>query len=347
MIKKGGFFLLILLAVGAYFAYPYAKLFYLASRPNTSFEQQKKAFYIKSIDSLDVVYQNIGKELVKNYENFEFVAQEMNYSSSKLVPGKYVIEKGMTNKEIVTQLRGGYGRKEVTITFNNIRFKDELCEKLSTQIEAEADDICALLNDPNFVAKYGFNTTTIMTLFLPNSYRLQWSTTAEALIDRMAQEYKAFWTDERKQKARNLGLSQSEVSTLASIVQAEQSVKKDEQPVIAGLYINRLRARMPLQSDPTLIFALGDYSIRRVLNEHKKISSPYNTYIYPGLPPGPINLPEISAIDAVLNYDRNNYYYMCAKPDFSGYHNFARNYSQHLIYAREYQRALNRRRIMK
>ncbi len=161
----------------------------------------------------------------------------------------------------------------------------------------------------------------------------------------MATEYKKFWTTERKAKANKLNLSQSDVAILASIVQAEQSVHSDERPIVAGLYINRLRIGMALQSDPTLVYGLGDFTIRRVLNKHKEIDSPYNTYKHRGLPPGPINLPNIKSLDAVLNYKSHNYIYMCAKEDFSGYHNFAKTYNQHLIYARKYQRELNKRKI--
>ncbi|MEM9025071.1 MAG: endolytic transglycosylase MltG, partial [Bacteroidota bacterium] len=166
-----------------------------------------------------------------------------------------------------------------------------------------------------------------------------------AFFQRMAREFKAFWTDERKAKARKAGLSQSQVATLASIVQAEQSNHRDERPRVAGLYVNRLHKGMRLQADPTVIYALQDFSIRRVLNVHKDVDSPYNTYRHAGLPPGPINLPEIASLDAVLNHEQHNYLYMCAKPDFSGYHNFAKTYEQHLVNARKFQRELNKRKI--
>lgn len=161
----------------------------------------------------------------------------------------------------------------------------------------------------------------------------------------MAREYKRFWTDERKAKAKAQGLSQSQVSILASIVQSEQGAHPEERPVVAGLYLNRLKKGMRLESDPTLIHAIGDFTIKRVLKVHKKIVSPYNTYMHKGLPPGPILLPEVSAMDAVLDPDENNYIYMCAKEDFSGFHNFASSYNQHINNARRYQRELNRRKI--
>lgn len=333
------------LVVGAYVAYPNIKLYMWAYKANTAFDDAKKDLFIPSNSTQEDVFNLLENGYIKDIKKLKFVASRMNYTGSKVVAGKYVLMSGMTNKDIITELRGGYGRKEVSVTFNTIRLKNELCKQLSENIEATEEEILNLLNDESFISKYGFTSETILTMFIPNTYRMQWSTSAEEVIQRMADEYKLFWNEERKQKAANIGLSQSKVAILASIVQAEQSIRRDEQPRIAGLYLNRLRNRMPLQSDPTLIFALGDFSINRVLHVDKQINSPYNTYKYAGLPPGPINLPEVSALEAVLNAEKHNYLYMCAKPDFSGYHNFATSYAQHLIYAREYQRALNKRNI--
>jgi UPF0755 protein len=179
-----------------------------------------------------------------------------------------------------------------------------------------------------------------MSLFIPNTYEFWWDTSAEELFERMHKEYQSFWTEARSQKAQDLGLSKEEVSTLASIVQAE-SQKSDERPRIAGVYLNRLRIGMPLQADPTLVFAAGDFSIKRLTAKQMAIDSPYNTYKYAGLPPGPINLPDINSLDAVLNFEKHSYLYFCAKEDFSGYHSFAVGYDEHLSNARRYQRALN------
>jgi UPF0755 protein len=189
--------------------------------------------------------------------------------------------------------------------------------------------------------EYGFNKDNIICMFIPNTYEVYYTISADQLIERMYDEYQNFWNEERKQKANELGLSPIEVSILASIVQAE-SIKRDEAPIIAGLYLNRLKQGIPLQADPTLVFAVGDFTIKRVLNEHKEVESPYNTYKNKGLPPGPINMPEIATIDAVLNYKPSNYLYMCAKEDFSGYHNFTASYNEHLKNARRYQAALTR-----
>lgn len=207
------------------------------------------------------------------------------------------------------------------------------------------DQFLALLQDSVYIRKFDFDEETVMSMFIPNTYEAWWNTSPEVLFDRMYKEYQKFWTDERLAKAEALGLSPKEVSTLASIVQSESQQKADERPKIAGLYLNRLERGMPLQADPTLIFAIGDFEIRRVLNIHKEIESPYNTYKYVGLPPGPINLPDIKSIDAVLNAEDHAYLYMCAKEDFSGYHAFATNLVQHNANARRYQAALNRAKI--
>ncbi|MEP1953792.1 MAG: endolytic transglycosylase MltG, partial [Algoriphagus sp.] len=203
----------------------------------------------------------------------------------------------------------------------------------------------ALVQDSVYIRKFDFDEETIMSMFVPNTYELWWDSSAEALFDRMYREYTSFWTDERKQKASAIGLNQKEVSTLASIVQAESQQKADERPIIAGLYLNRLRIGMPLQADPTLVFASGDFELKRVLNVHKEIDSPYNTYKNIGLPPGPINLPDIKSLDAVLNPDNNDYLYMCAKADFSGYHAFASSLSEHNANARRLHAALNKAKI--
>ena len=336
-------FLLIALLVGAYIAYDMYKQVY---QPNVTLNNSiDKYFYIQSTYSFDdVVHDLYEKGYIINRESFEFVAEKKANFKNNIHPGRYLLEDGMSNNELIDLLRSGE-TIPVKVTFNNVRTKTDLAGKISKNLECDSTEVLDLLNNQEFVIKYGFNTTTILTLFLPNTYQFNWATTAEQAIVRMAEEYKKFWTEERKAKAYALNLSQSEVAILASIVQAEQSVHSDERPKVAGLYINRIRIGMALQSDPTLVYGLGDFSIRRVLNKHKEINSPYNTYKHRGLPPGPINLPSISSLDAVLNYENHDYLYMCAKEDFSGYHNFAKNYNQHLVYARKYQRELNNRNI--
>jgi UPF0755 protein len=300
--------------------------------------------YIKTGSELsDVQKSLIDQQILEDTASFRWVAEKKNYNNH-VYPGRYKIERKMSNNELVDALRSGI-QEPIQLTFNNVRTKKELAAKVATYIEATEADILALLKSDELAKSYGFNSQTFISLFIPNSYEFYWNTTAEGFVKRMAKEYKNFWNDSRNAKANALGMKQSEVSTLASIVQAEQLMRPDERAKIAGLYLNRLRIGMRLQSDPTLIFAIGDFTIKRVLNKDMAIDSKYNTYLYGGLPPGPINVPEISSIDAVLNAEKHNYLYMCAKADFTSYHNFATNLRQHNIYAREYQRELSRRRI--
>jgi UPF0755 protein len=245
----------------------------------------------------------------------------------------------MNNLQLVRMLRSGQ-QTPVRVTFNTVRTQEELAEKISVNLEVSKEQVLELLQDSVYIRKFGFEEETVMSLFIPNTYEFWWDTSAEELFERMHKEYQSFWTEARSQKAQDLGLSKEEVSTLASIVQAE-SQKSDERPKIAGVYLNRLRIGMPLQADPTLVFAAGDFSIKRLTAKQMAIDSPYNTYKYAGLPPGPINLPDINSLDAVLNFEKHSYLYFCAKEDFSGYHSFAVGYDEHLSNARRYQRALN------
>ncbi len=293
----------------------------------------------------DIIIQLEKKKVVNDTASFRWVAEKKNFHSH-IYPGRYRLKDGMSNNALVDLLRSGK-QEPLQLTFNTVRTKKELAEKVASYIEADESEIYSLLNSTEMAENYGFNTFTFISMFIPNSYEFYWNTSAEGFVKRMAKEYKKFWNESRIAKAKKMGMTQSEVSTLASIVQAEQLMKVNERPTIAGLYLNRLRDGMPLQSDPTLIFAIGDFTIKRVLNADKNVNSRYNTYRYSGLPPGPINVPEITSIDAVLNAEKNDYYYMCAKADFSGYHNFARTLSQHNAYAAQYRKALSKRRIMR
>lgn len=332
--------LVILVCLGGFSAWQFYSIIY---RSNVGIGTDGQYFYIPTGSTYEQVSNALVDEnIILNQASFDWVAEQKKYKLN-IKPGRYKLEAGMSNNELVNLLRSGE-QEPVMITFNNVRFKDELAGKVASYIEADSTEIISLLNDSDFVSKYGFNTTTFLTLFLPNTYEFWWNTSAEQFVERMAAEYKKFWTAERKQKANDLGLSQSEVSILASIVQKETN-KNDEKPTVAGVYLNRLKKGMLLQADPTLVYANKDFEARRVLNWHKKIDSPYNTYKYKGLPPGPICLPSISSIDAVLNAKSHNYLYFCAKADGSGYHSFASTYSEHLKNAREFQRELNKRKV--
>ncbi len=254
-------------------------------------------------------------------------------------PGRYLLKEGMSYRSVVHMFRRGL-QTPVRLTFNNIRTIDRLAGALSRQVEPDSLTLLAAFTDPRFTENYGFEPDTFLAMFIPNTYEVYWNTPVEALCDRMQKEYAKFWNGERSEKAARVGLSPLEVSVLASIVY-EETKKGDEMPRVAGVYINRLRIGMALQADPTLKFAAGDFSLRRVLALHKQIDSPYNTYMYPGLPPGPICMPSIRAIDAVLDYERHNYLYFCAAPDFSGYHRFAANLAGHERNRQAYIRFLN------
>lgn len=208
----------------------------------------------------------------------------------------------------------------------------------------DSSNLARLLMDSTYCAQIGYSTETLPCLFIPNTYEVYWTMTPEAFVKRMQKEHDRFWNEERKAKAQSIGLTPEEVATLASIVE-EETANNAEKPMVAGLYINRLHADMPLQADPTVKFALQDFGLRRILHTHLETDSPYNTYKHTGLPPGPIRIPSIQGIESVLNYTRHNYLYMCAKEDFSGTHNFAATFSQHLANARKYQQELNRRKI--
>lgn len=335
--------LLILLAGGAIIAY---ELYSRVYQPNLSLgEKETTFFYISTGSNLSEVTNKLyEKNYIIDRNAFEWVAEKKNYKNH-IHPGRYLLKDGMNNNELIDLLRSGK-QVPVNVTFNNVRTKEDLAGKVGKRIEADSSRIIELLNDKKTVAEYGFNKLTILTMFIPNTYEFYWDTSAEEFLDRMAKEYKNFWTPQRREKAAEIDLSQSEVSILASIVQSEQALHPDERPRVAGLYINRLNRGMLLQSDPTVVYGLGDFTINRVLNKHLTFDSPYNTYMYKGLPPGPICLPEISSLKAVLNYEKHDYIFMCAKADFSGYHEFAKTLRQHNVYARRYQRELNKRRIL-
>lgn len=260
-----------------------------------------------------------------------------------LKPGCYELREGMSVIDVVRMFKLGL-QTPVRVSMNNVKTVRQLAGKLSRQIEADSASLVAAFTDGELAARLGFDTLTLFSMFIPDTYEMWWTVAPGALAERMKKEYDRFWTGERSRKLERTGLSRLEAMTLASIVY-EETRKSDEMPTVAGVYMNRLRIGMPLQADPTVKYAVGDFSLRRILNKHLKTPSPYNTYLNKGLPPSPICMPSIEAIDAVLDYERHNYIFFCAKEDFSGYHNFAENYSRHLANARRYQAALNARNI--
>ena len=311
--------------------------------PNFLVEKESKHLFIPSGASFEDVQKIVYDEhFVNDPVAFGMLAKFMKYNNL-VKPGKFLIEKNSNNLEVIRKLRSG-DQVPVRITFNNSRVLSDVAEKLTANIELDGEEFLNVINSEVIARKYNFDLETFRCMFIPNTYEVYWTITNEDLVDRLYNEYTRFWNSERISKALEIGLTPVEVSVLASIVQAEVS-HHDESPVVAGLYLNRLHRNMPLQADPTLIYAVGDFTIKRVLNIHKEIDSPYNTYKYAGLPPGPINFPSIISIDAVLNYNKHNYIYMCAKEDFSGYHNFSSNLRQHNINALRYQQALNKAKL--
>ena len=340
-LEKRKKFMLVFLIAGSVLTISLTFYFYqVFFSPNTLWES--KEAYLLEIPTgavyAQVANQLYDKKVINEALSFSFVAKILGYQEG-VKSGLYRIEPNMNNLDLVRMLRAGR-QVPVKITFNTIRTKEELAKKITANLEVSEEQFLALLQDSVYIRSFEFEEETILSLFIPNTYEFWWNTSATGLFDRMHEEYQKFWIEERKQKAAALGLSQKEVSTLASIVQAE-SQKSDERPRIAGVYLNRLRTGMPLQADPTLVFAAGDFTIKRVTAKQMAIDSPYNTYKYTGLPPGPINLPDLNSLDAVLNAEKHDYLYFCAKADFSGYHSFAVSYNEHLNNARRYQQALN------
>lgn len=322
------------------FGYYFYQMLYT---PNVLVEQSAEVFFVRTGETFDEVRDRLGEDrIVNDILSFSVLAKLKNYDEL-VKPGRYVLQPDMTNLQLVNKLRAG-DQDAVRVTFNTIRWREELAEKITANLEISAEEFLTQLKSPAMAQKYGLTVETLPVLFIPNTYEMYWDISVEELFAKMHGEYEAFWTAERRAKAEEMGRSLAEVSILASIVQEEVS-HWEEAPKVAGLYLNRLDRGNRLDADPTLKYAAGDYTITRVLNKHKEIDSPYNTYKYSGLPPGPICLPELQALLAVLNAEDHGYLYMCASPDFNGYHNFARTLSEHNRNAARYQQALNQRGI--
>jgi UPF0755 protein len=308
---------------------------------------EKKEFYLyipTGSTYKDVITLLETNNIIKNRQTFEWAASKKKYPDN-VHPGCYRISYNMSNNELLNMLRSGM-QEPVNVVINIARTPEDLAGKIAEQIEASRKELMKLMDDETYLQQYGFNKQSIIGMFLPNTYEFWWNTNADGFLKRMYKEYDKFWTRERTGRARELNFTQNEVITLASIIINETN-KEDEYRRIAGVYINRLNQGIRLQADPTIKFALGDFERQRILMADTYIDSPYNTYMHAGLPPGPIAIPTIKAIDAVLKYEKHDYFYFCAKEDFSGYHNFARTLDQHNKNARSYQKALNRRNILK
>ena len=312
--------------------------------PNFLINQPSKTIIIEENTAFKKLTNLLIKDTILNdVLSFSFLSKLMEYRDN-IRYGAYRIKSNMSNLEVISMLRAG-NQTPISITFAYARKMDDLAGSLTKNIKLSKKEFLNHINQ-NIDNLFGFNENNIIGMFLPDTYEVYWDISSQKLIEKMYKEYNKFWDNERNEKLKKIGLNIKEVSVLASIVASETN-KLDEADRIAGVYINRLRKNMLLQADPTLVYAANDYSIRRVLNKHKKIQSPYNTYINKGLPPGPIRLTPKNYIDAVLNYEEHKYLFFCAKDDFSGYHEFAKTLSQHNKNARKFQRALNKRKIYK
>ncbi|MFD1063663.1 endolytic transglycosylase MltG [Winogradskyella litorisediminis] len=334
---------LIGLVIFGYFAfYIYNAMF----SPNTNFEEEETYIYISNDDT----YQNVRTQLIPildDIDSFDALATQKKYTSN-VKSGKFKIKKGMNNNEIINSIRSK--NIPVKLSFNNQASLEALAGRIASQIDADSTNLLEAMTDEKFLKSSGFKKETALGMYLPNSYQIFWNTSANKFVERMKSEYDKFWTPNRVAKAKALNFTKDEVMALASIVY-EESKQKSEQPRVAGVYINRLKIGMPLQADPTIKFAayqLPKYKntiIKRVLNVHKDIESPYNTYKYRGLPPGLITMPDLSAIDAVLNYEKHDYLYFAADPKKPGFHRFAKSLSQHNNNARAYHQYLDQQGI--
>lgn len=290
-------------------------------------------------------YGGLADSLLPGLEHrraFGLYARRINLPET-FKPGHYVLKPGMSVIEVARMLKLGM-QTPVRVTINNVRIPAQLAQKLARQIDADSAAIMQALTSPDVARSVGFDSVTLFSMFIPDTYEFYWTVTPEEFVQRMKREYDRFWTPERDSLRKRSGLSRLGVMIVASIVY-EETRKTDEMPRIAGVYVNRLRKGIPLQADPTVKYAMQDFGLRRILYKHLKYPSPYNTYVNKGLPPSPICMPGVNAIDAVLNFERHDYIFFCARPTFDGYHNFARTLREHNANARAYSAELNRRKI--
>jgi UPF0755 protein len=321
-----------------------ARYYVRATKPIIHLKERKTTFFfIHTGSGFGAVRDSLAKKgYLSDVETFEWLARRKHYDQH-VKPGRYRLVNGMTNNMLVNLLRSGK-QEPVRIVIQNVRTPAELAGKIGRHLEADSMQIMNFFKDPAVISRFEFTPATLLALFIPDTYDFFWNTSPEQFLTRMRQEYERFWNSRRIHLADSLQLSVAEVVTLASIVEKETN-KNDEKPMMTGVYINRLKKNIPLQADPTVIFAWNDYRIRRVLKKHTEIKSPYNTYYHAGLPPGPICLPSIASVDAVLHAVNHSYLYFCAKEDLSGSHNFASSLEEHNRNARKYQKALDKMKI--
>ncbi|MDR0713361.1 MAG: endolytic transglycosylase MltG [Bacteroidales bacterium] len=323
------------IAVG-YFAYD------AIYRENVKTDAQNAFLYIPTGSDFEQVCRLLVQHGLQDETSFRRIAGRMNYPG-KVKAGRYKLTDRMSNIELIRMLRSGR-QIPVRVTFNNIRTGAQLAGIVAATLEADSTDIVRLFADSAFLNRFHLTPNTALSTFIPDTYELFWNTSAEEFWERMNREYKRFWNTVRTEKAKNTGLTPLQITILASIIEEETNMDS-EKLIIAGVYMNRLKKNIPLQACPTARFVAGDYTLTRILKKHIEMPSPYNTYLHTGLPPGPICVPSIASIDAVLNFTRHDYLFFCAKSDFSGKHHFSRTLKQHQQYAQEYQKELDKLKI--
>lgn len=336
------FIFLALILAGSAISWRYYHIIYGKNVPTLLDEEH---LLIPTGTNYDTLLHILDKEgFLIDKHSFDKVAAWMKFKKDYMPPGRFRIIGGWSNRQLIQHLRSG-NQDPVAVTFNNVRNVEDLAGKISDYIEPDSFEFINYLTNEPFLRSIGYSKETALCLFIPNTYELYWNTSMESLIHRMKIENEKFWAqNNRTAKADALGLSKNEIYTLASIVEKETLVSSEKRR-IAGVYLNRLSRGIRLQADPTVVFAIGDFTIRRVLNKHLEFDSPFNTYLYTGLPPGPICMPEIETIDAVLTPEKHNYLYFCAEPGYAGAHAFAETLVGHLQNARKYQRWLNQQNI--
>lgn len=345
--SRTGIVILLVFAVIGVSCYSIGKPYYNLHFKKINSIDQNITLYIPTGIDINAIAVKVSEQDILDKEIFLDFSDQLGFTTEKVEPGKYLIKQGMKIKSFIYALKNGNQElKDVRITFNNCKSLEDIAGKVSKNIEADSIQIIEYLLNGDIIEKYGFKPETFIAMFLPDTYEVgEWDMTAEKFTQYMAEKFTVFWTEPRLNKAANLNLSQSEISTIASIIEAEQGINTREWKTIAGLYLNRVSSGMKLQSDPTFKFCWGDElnNVQRLTNEHRRRDCPYNTYIYAGLPPGPIRNPSKKAIDAVLNAEEHNYIFMCAKPDNSGLHNFAETNGQHSENARKFWRYMDQK----
>lgn len=338
--KLRRYLLAFLVVVGVFIALIGYRFYHRIYAPNIAYADEKEFLFVPTGCDYEQLLAILSEhKVVRNIEAFEWVAMQMKLPEN-VHPGRYRLKKNMSNYELVKLIRGGL-QEPVKLVIIKFRTKEDVAGFIGRKLEADSASVWNMLNDRSEMEAYGLTPATSISLIIPNTYEFYWNTSETQFIERMKKEFDRFWTADRLSKAAGLNLTTVEVTTLASIVEEETNYQP-EKSIVAGVYLNRIKKGMPLQADPTVKFAIGDFSIKRVLNVHLAFVSPYNTYLNAGLPPGPICTPSIKTMDAVLNAAQHDYIYFCANPDKPGTHAFAKTYEQHLLNARRYQQWISR-----